>query len=295
MIRVLQIAIMSDYRAKTLYPRLITCIFLGFCLMGCNGGEELPIWEQVKIRDLVPIDNNNQADSQRLKTINFNVHIFEIPSDEISALDKIWPTLYTQPLRFNNPEAFSANSFRVGFGQIPIWNRVANTLSSVDGIQAGTFSLLIPDGQSNDIAIAALGREQTVFYTSNKGTMEGAKFGRGRLGLQIQAEKMAGARGVCRVSVLPVISASERSKIALLSAREKSGEFLFESAGFRLNISPGDFVLLGPEKYESGQTTLSSLLFSKPEGSLFFNEHEHKPPELREAVRLFLIVCTSIN
>lgn len=286
---------MSDYRPKTLDPRLITCVFLSFCLMGCNGGEELPIWEQVKIRDLAPIDNNTQPDSQQLKTINFNVYIFEIPADEISELDKVWPTLYTQPLRFNNPDAFSANSFRVGFGQIPMWNRVANTLRSVDGIQAGIFSLLIPDGQSNNVAIAALGREQTVFYISNKGTMEGAIFGRGRLGLQIQAEKMAGARGVCKVSVLPVFSPPELSKIPLLSARGKSGEFLFESAGFSLNISPGDFVLLGPEKYDSGQTTLSSLLLSKPQGSLFFNELERKPPELREAVRLFLIICTSIN
>lgn len=272
-------------------------VLIGFALLpaGCNGRKELPIWEQVKIRDLAPIDNNTQPDSQRLKTINFNVCIFEIPADEISSLDKIWPTLYTQPLRFNNPEAFNANSFRVGFGQIPMWNRVANALRSVDGIQAGTFSLLIPGGQSNDVAIAALSREQTVFYTSNKGTMEGAIFGRGRLGLRVQAEKMAGARGVCRVSVQPVFSPPERRQIPLLSAREKSGEYLFESAGFSLNISPGDFLLLGPEKYESGQTTLSSLLFSKPEGSLFFNELDRKPPELREAVRLFLIVCTSIN
>jgi hypothetical protein len=264
-------------------------------LTGCNDSEELPIWEQVKIRDLAPIDNNTQPDSQRLKTINFNVYIFEIPADEISTMDKVWPMLYTQPLRFNNPDAFSENSFKVGFGQIPMWSRVANTLRSVNGVQAGTVSLLIPDGQSNDVAITALNPEQTVFYISNKGTTEGATFGRGGLGLRIQAYKIPGSRGVCTVSVLPVFSPPRRSRIPLTSGRDKTGEFLFESAGFRLNISPGDFVLLGPEKYDSMQTTLGGLLFSKPQGSLFLNELERKPPELREAVRLFLIVCTSIN
>ena len=272
-------------------------VFSGFALLlaGCNGNEEMPIWEQVKIRDLAPIDNNTQPDAQLLKTINFNVYIFEIPADEIGTMDKVWPMLYTQPLRFNNPNAFSENSFKVGFGQIPMWSRVASTLRSANGIQAGTVSLLVPDGQSNDVAIAALGEEQTVFYISNKGTMEGASFGRGGLGLRVQAEKIPGSRGVCTVSVLPVFSPVKRSRIPLLSGGEKTGEFLFESAGFSLNISPGDFVLLGPEKYDSGQTILNSLLFSKPEGSLFFNELERKPPELRKAVRLFLIVCTSIN
>ena len=272
-------------------------VFGGIALLltGCNGGKESPIWEQVKIRDLGTIDYNTQPDSQRLKTLNFNVHIFEIPADEIGAMDKVWPTLYTQPLRFNNPESFVASSIRIGFGQVPMWNRVANTLRSVDGIQAGTFSLLIPDGQSNDVAIAAIAQEQTVFYTSDKGTKGGIKLGRGQIGLRVQAEKIAGAREVCRGSVLPVFSPPGRSWVPLLSAREKADEFLFESVGFRLNISPGDFVLLGPGKYDSGQTTLSGLLFSKPEGSMFFNELERKPPELREAVRLFLIVCTSIN
>jgi len=280
-----------------MYRVLHIAVFSGLALLlvGCNGSEEVPIWEQVKITDLAPIDKNTQPDTQRLKTINFKVYIFEIPADEISTMDKVWPMLYTQPLRFNNPDAFNENSFKVGFGQIPMWSRVANSLQSVDGIQAGTVSLLIPDRQSNDFTIAELGREQTVFYISDKGTMEGAKFGRGRLGLRVQAEKIPGSRGVCKVNVLPVFSSPKKNPIPLLSARGKKGEFLFESAGFRLNISPGDFILLGPKKYDSGHNTLSSLLFSKPEGSLFFNELDRKPPELRKAVRLFLVVCTAIN
>lgn len=281
MIRVFQIAVLSG---------------LAFWLAGCNGSEkEEPIWEQVKITDLSPIPKDKYPDGQLLKTINFNVYIFEIPSENLSTLDDVWPMLYGQPLRFNDYDAFGANTFLAGFGQIPMWSRVAELLRSADGIQANITSLLLLDGQSNDIAVAGLGQEQTVFHASKGGSMEGATLGPGQLGLQIKAEKVAGSRGVCRMSAVPVFSPPRRSSIPLLASREKSGEFRFTSAGFSLKMSPGDFVLLGPEKYDSGQVTLGSLFFSKPAGSLFFSELERKWPELKPAVRLFLLVCTGMN
>jgi hypothetical protein len=275
--------------------QIVVLLSLAFGLTGCNGTDETPIWEQVKITDLAPVDTNKQPGVQQLKTINFKVYIFEIPADEINIMDKVWPTLYTQPLHFNKPDTFSANSFLAGFGQIPMWNRIADLLRSVDGIQAGTVSLLIPDGQSNDVGIAALGREEKVFYISDEGTREAASLGPGQLGLRLKADRIPSSRGVCKVSLLPVFSPPRLRGIPLLDSGEKPGELLFTSMGFSVNISPGDFVLLGPEKYDNEQITLGSLLFSKPEGSMFFNELERKMPELKPAVRLFLLVCTGMN
>ena len=60
-------------------------------------------------------------------------------------------------------------------------------------------------------------------------------------------------------------------------------------------MGPGDLVLLGPERYISDQRTLGGLFFSKPEGSLFFSETGRKPPEIKPAVKLFVLVCTAIN
>lgn len=280
MIRVLHIAILSS---------------LAFWLTGCNGGEEEPIWKQVKITDLAPINNNNQAEAKRLKTLNFSLYIFEIPSEDIGILEEVWPKLYTHPLRFNDAGAFGGNLFIAGFGQVPMWGIIADLLRSVDGIQAGTVSLLLPDGQSNDVAIAVLGSEQTVFYVSKNVLMKKVKLGPGQISLRIQAEKMPGSRGVCRVSVLPVFSPPRRISIPLLASRDKSGEFPFTSAGFNLSMSIGDFVLIGPDEYDGSQTSLGSLILSKPEGSLFFNELERKAPELKPSVRLFLLVCTGVN
>ena len=270
-------------------------ISLAFLLTGCGNPAEEPIWERVKITDLASTDRVEQPNGQRLKTINFNVYIYEIPSDNIGTLEEIWPMVYAQPLQFNNFEAFSANSFLAGFGQIPMWSRISDLLRSADGIQVGTVSLLLPDGRSNDVAVAVLKKEQAIFYFSEKRSMNKAKFEPGQFGLRIQAEKIAGSRGVCSVSVLPVFSPMKRSSLPLLSRREKAGEILFTATGFIVKMSPGDFVLVGPEKYNHSQTTLGGLFFSKPEGSLFFNELERKLPEHKPALRLFLLVCTGIN
>lgn len=270
-------------------------ISLAFRAGGCNGTEGEPIWERVKITDLAPSDNVKHAGPQQLKTLNFNVYIFEMPAENVSTLVDVWPMVYAQPLRFNNIDAFSSNSFLAGFGQIRMWDKIADLLRSSDGIQVGTVSLLLPDGQSNDVAVGVLGKEKTVLYTSENGSMKRVKLGQGKLGLRIQAEKIPAFRGLCKVSVLPVFSPPRRRSIPLFSGREKSGEFLFTSAGFSLKMAPGDFVLIGPGKYDSEQETLGGLFFSKPQGSLFFNELERKGPELKPSVRLFLLVCIGIN
>jgi hypothetical protein len=280
MIRILQIAFLT---IMALLPT------------GCRSQAEEPIWERVKITDLVSSDGSEQVNGQRLKTINFNVYIYEIPSDNIGTLEEIWPMVYSEPLQFNNFEAFSGNSFLAGFGQIPMWNRIADLLRSADGIQVGRVSLLLPDGRFNDIAVAVLKKEKAIFYFSEKRSMNKAKFEPGQFGLRIRAEKITGSRGACAVSVLPVFSPLKRGFLPPLSRHEKKSDILFTATGFSLKMSPGDFVLVGPEKYNNSLTTLGGLFFSKPEGSLFFSEFERKMPEHKPALRLFLLVCTGIN
>ncbi|MBA7657043.1 hypothetical protein ES703_64973 [subsurface metagenome] len=255
---------------------------LGLLLTGCNAPEKSePIWQQVKITDIAPVHNGKQPDSQLLKTINFNVYIFEMPAENISTLNDVWQMLYTKPLRFNDYDAFVANSFSVGFGEVQMWNKIADLLQTAGAKRVKTVSLLLSDGQAETIAIAALGNEQTIFYISTDGSMEGATIGPGILALRIKAEKIPGLRGVCNVDVQPVFSSPIRSSIPQLAAREKLGEFLFNAAGFRLKMSPGNFVFLGPKKYSSDQITLGSLFFSRP--------------GLMPVVRTFLLVCSRIN
>jgi len=199
--------------------------------------------------------------------------------------------------------AFGANSFSAGFGQVQMWNRISDLLDAAGGKKIKTISLLLLDGQADDLAVARLGNEQTVFYVSADGSMEGVTVGPGTLALRIKAEKIPGARGVCNVDAQPVFSPPITSSIPQLAARAKSGEYLFASTGFRLKMGPRDFIFLGPEKYIGNQITLSSYFFSRPAPSpsitMFLipsSKGTQEPePYFGPVVRTYLIVCTRIN
>jgi len=317
MIRAFQIAVVSDYklqRPEVKHPssvfRLLSSTFclpssvlcllysvlLSFCLIGCASPQEEPIWEKVKIGDLAPRRGDNPPSARLIKTINFDLHIFEIPAENIDKLDDTRKTLYTKPLRFNSLYAFGANSFSVCFGQIRMLDQIYNLLLAVSGNIIAKVSLMLADGQAETIAITALDGPRTIFFTSTYGSREGANIGPGILALRLKAQTIPGSRGVCDVTAYPVFSPPIiKGAIPQLDARAKIREFPFSAAAFALKMSPGDFILLGPKEYISDQTALGGLFFSNPEGSLFFSETERKPPERKPAVRIFLLVCTRTN
>jgi hypothetical protein len=263
------------------FLQIMVFICTAILLTSCNApAKEKPIWEQVKIRDLRSLSDVNSPADRQLKTINLNIRIFEMPAGDANALNIVWQMMYAKPLQFNDFDAFKANSFSAGFGQIQMWDTIANVLRDAGGKQIETVSLLLPDGETSDFSVTRLNSEQTVFYILSGGSMEGATIGPGKLALRIKVEKIPGSRGVCKVTALPVFPSPITSPVPQLAEQAKSAEFLFTSAGFSLKMSPGDFVLLGPQKYIGHRVTLGSLFFSRP-----------KP---RPAVRLFLIVCTRI-
>jgi len=304
MIRAFQIAAGSEVRGQRPEDRYQRIEFLTsafcfltsvFCLLaGCAKPEEQPpVWEKVKIGDIAPQESSKTPKAKFLKTINLDLHIFEIPAENISKLDRIRKSLFIRPLRLNSYSAFTANSFLIRFGQFEMWKETYDSVLAADGQRITRVALMLPDGQAHTIAITGLDRPQTVYYTSNDGSREGANVGPGVLGLRIKTEGIPGSRGVCDVVAYPVFSIGLESTIPELDARAKLREFPFTAAAFGLKMSPGDFVFLAPKEYISDQTALGGLFFSNPQGRLFFSKT--KPPEHKPAVRVFLLFCTGIN
>jgi len=312
MIRVIQIAVESQSSLagpEKKHPPFTSCLlspvfcilYSVFCILfsifffsGCAKPEpEQPIWEKVKIGDLAPSDAGKGRQEQLLKMTKLDVHIFEIPADNISEIDKIRKRLFVRPLQLKDYEAFNANSFMVRFGQIELWQQTNDLLLGADGRNISNVSLMLADGEAQTIAITGLDRPQTIFYTTTDGSREGANMGPGVFGLRINAEKIPGSRGVCNLVAYPVFSPPTESAIPQLKALGKLREFNFTCAAFGLKMSPGDFVFLAPNEYISDQTALGGLFFSNPQGGLFFSKT--KAPEYKPAVRVFLLVCTGIN
>ncbi|MHC4424823.1 MAG: hypothetical protein ACYSYV_01855 [Planctomycetota bacterium] len=299
MIRAFQIAV--ERKDRGLRVGFLTSVFCFltsvFCLLaGCAEPEEEPhVWEKVKIGDLVPYESGKAPQAQFLKTINLDVHIFEIPADNVSELDKIRKRLFIRPLRLKSYPAFSGNSFMVRFGQFRIWNEIQDLLLAADGKKIVRISLMLADGLAETVVVAGLDRPQTVFYTAADGSRQGANIGPGIVGLRIKAESIPGSKGVCDVVAYPVFSLPISSAIPQFNARVRLREFAFTAAAFGLKMSPGDFVFLGPKERVSDQAALGGLFFSNPQGNLFFSRAERKPPEHKPAVRVFLLVCSRMD
>jgi hypothetical protein len=305
MIRFIQIMVESNSSLdgpETKYPLFASCslssvlclLFSVFCLSGCvKPKPEVPIWEKVKIGDLAPQDGGKSRQAELLKMTRLDIHIFEIPADNIGEIDKICKKLFIRPLKLKDYETFSANSFLVRFGQVDLWRQTNDWLLGAEGRNVANVSLMLADGEAQTIAITGLDRPQPVYYTAADGLRKGANVGPGIFGLRVNADKIPGSRGVCNLVAYPVFSPPMQGAIPQLKKVGKLHEFPFTCAAFGLKMSPGDFVFLAPKEYISDQTTLSGLFFSNPQGGLFFSKT--KTPEYKPAVRIFLLVCTGIN
>lgn len=277
---------------------IATLSILLVSLGACEKAGEKPIWDQVKIRDLAPVGPDGSVQSQALKTINFNVIVFELPAQNLGMLDKTWEMLYTRALTFADYEAFKADSFAVGFGRAGKLAPVIDTLEQAQGKRIRNAALLLSDNQSNDMWIARLFERQMLFYHTRGGALEKQMLGPGTIVMRVKAQKIPGLRGLCSLSIIPVFTIGRSSAIPQLEQRRRESEFAFEASAFSLKMGIGDFFLLGPGKYFDEQITLSGLFFSKPQRSLFLIRSETDPsvrkPQHLPAVRVFLFVCSSI-
>jgi hypothetical protein len=271
---------------------------LSLSLTGCKKPEQVqPIQEQVKIGDISPSHSDHSVGAT-INSINFDVHIFEIPAENSEKISDVWGLLYTEPLQFHSQEVFTANSFVVRFGRVRMWNRINDMLRTAGGQKIVTVSLLLPNGQANDLIVKRLNTEQNISYIAANNRRDGVAIGPGILSLRIKAEKIPNLRDVCELLAYPVFTVPARSSIPQLHTRAKAREFLFSSVAFGLRMAPGDFIVLGPENYNppnAGQTTLDGLFFSKPEGSLFSSADNLVKTELKPAVRIFLLVCIGMS
>ena len=275
-----------------LYMVLVCACFTLTCCKSPVQSE--PSQEHIKIGDISP-PNDNKVVGKPINTINLDVHVFEIPSENSDEISDVWGLLQTEPLRFHNQKTFIANSFVVRFGRVRMLDRINDMLQTCGGQKIVTVSLLIPEGQTNDFTVKAINTKQNVSFIAENGRGDETTIGPGTLGLRIKAEKIPGLRDVCELVTYPVFTVPAVSSIPQLSIRATAREFNFSSAAFGLRMAPGDFILLGPEKYDSSQKTLDSLLFSNPEGSFFSDIPKRMTPVRKSSVRVFLLVCIGMS
>ena len=276
--------------------RAATIAFLGvmsFLLAGCNEEQGEGRWDGVKIGDVAEPPRSQGVGRQMLVTANIDVHIYEVPAENVGKLENIWQSLYMRAVRFYNYRAFNANLFRVGLGKRFKWSGMDDLLLEAGGRRMAKVSLLLSDDESQDIIVTELGRPQETPYIGRELTREKAVIGPGVLALRVKGRKVPGTRGATQVTAYPVFSLPIASAIEPLVERARREEVKFTAAGFAAQVGQDDFIVLGPRKYLSETMPLPGLFFSNPEGVVFLSRG--KPPERKPSFRVFVLVCTGIG
>ncbi len=262
---------------------------------GCSEPEDPPIWENVKIGDLAPADGTEPGRTAVQQRISFDVHIFEVPADNVDKLGAVWQALYIRPVRFLSTRAFQANHFAVAYGDSRTQGAVNDALAAAGGTRLTRVALILTPGETQDVAVTPLRRQQTVTYVSTRNAHDEAVIGPGVLNLRIKAVRTPGTRDQCSMAAEPAFTVPMHHAIPQFTERARSKEVQFAAAGFAVRMAPGDIVVLGPSIYISDDTTLQGLFFTNPEGGPFPNPDAAGLPQRKAAVRVFTIICTSVR
>ncbi len=278
---------------------LIVCCALLAC---CRPKPDNNFPNGIKIGDLKPVYKDGSTGNNILKAINIDFHVLEIPEENFSKLDEIRRTLSIRPIKFNNYLAFSANLFSVYYGRNQTRGTVYDLLQIAGAQHVGNQAIILVDGESTDIPIQQLPQTQAVYFSNLNGELEAARIGPGYLAMHIKVEKSTTLDDYGRVTICtlfsPMTTNTLRDKLPeeyKLLDKVQDFSFNFTSTVMQLDMTPGDFIFLAPEQHSNDQEKLSSLFFNNPQGSLFFNPEERKPPERKPTIRVYLITCLGLN
>jgi hypothetical protein len=278
---------------------LVAALVLGglLGLTGCRPHPEPPnpLAEGVKIPDLAPPPQDRPPPPQFLVTVSLDVHVLELPADNVDKLQALWQILTAAPIRLMSYSAFSENCFRLLFGKTAQWEMLQSLLAETEAQPVTTVSMTVADNDWTDLPVAEIPAARPIAFVGTDLSKQVANVGPGILALRLFAEANPWTRGVRKIVGYPVYTFPVSGTIPQLQAQSLRRQFAFEPAAFACQMGPGDLLVLGPEKYTAERATLGGLFFNKPDETLFFNPNKSKPPERKAAVRVYILVCTHVR
>ena len=283
-----------------LMRRLLPILVLAFWLLAAFGCKSPPearenVWEQAKIGDLAAATKEGPAKVKFMAAARMDVHILDLPADNVDKLDKLWEALSAKPVRMNSYNAFTQNGFRVKFGRTENWLQIENLLAEAGAQRAGTTSLILAESEPTDLPVVHFSQDRRISFVSSNLSEEVVNVGPGALVLRLTCQPMPWARGVRKVIAYPSYALPVTSAISELESRIQKHEFPFASAAFATQMGPGDLLVLAPDRYVKERVSLGSLFFNQPGTCMFFNTATRKPPQPKAAVRVLVLLCTCVR
>ena len=256
---------------KQIFIIIAVCLF--YCI-GCTPPPKVPVWENVKFKDLARTKHSPQNALE--SPMQFNVYIFALPTDNFAYVKDVWTTLSTKPIRFISQDSFGENGFAAGVGKTTLWEPVAKKLRDANGKNLKTTNLIMFNNNQEYVSLLKLETEKNIFYRTQDNQISGATLGPGDAMLRLTAITPPDVRGVSKLTIEPMFKNMAPSQTASADAND----LVFTTVTFSVKMSPGDFVLLGPASFSRQDMTLGSIFFSSPDTS---------------TVQIYMIVCAGVS
>lgn len=260
-----------------------------------NTTEAPPIWEDIKLSDLESPGGPDSNGLQPMAGVNLDVHHFEIPVDQIKTLGPVWNPLSKQGIRFKNALSFQGNGFQFSRTRANKLAWILGSLEKAQGTKMGVSSIILTEDYDSDLMITGLPGRHTISFLDMKGATKSAPVGPGQLNLRLKAQKTEGSPYPNQITGYPMVTVPSHKGIKKLDQLASQYEAAFLSSSFSASVMPGDAFLLGPEEFFGEITTLGGLFFLNPQGRFFDAPRAGAPRIAKPTLRVYVILCTSIQ
>ncbi len=263
---------------------------------GCRSQpKEPPIWEKVKIGDLASTEKPDASSAKRTPTVNLEITLYEIPASNLALLHELWKPLTKKGLRFKNHHAFQSNGYRIARGQFQSLGWIATQLQQANAQKIQNVSLLLNDGQENDLPIKPVPATQRLTFTAMNGSAQTITLNPGILSLRFHVDRNPANPFVTEMAAYPFLKIPTSEAVKSLTRKIKDRQISFMCAAFSTHLTPGDVMVLGPQDYYGDNSTLGGLFFGNPSGRLFTPLSRKERPKREPSVKILVILCTNVS
>jgi hypothetical protein len=283
----------------------ILTVFLLSFLCGCQNNQNQPT-ELVAPGDIIKLSDIQPTHKIQTPTeMVIKMFTYELPAENIQYLDEIYDEISESHLRYPDLDLFKENGFEAGFATEPVWPIISDALYRASAQNVLTSNLLFLDSATNRIPAAETYNKQSFYLHKRRGEPELVKLPTGQLLFEVKARALPDGGGYGLVQIEAMHQKNILPTLTNIPGYENAGKTIFNQISFKLNMTVGEFVVLGPSLDESDRVTLADLFFKRT-GDIFvpieteIDSDKIMTPKYRiekniPLIRLYVFACVGIK
>lgn len=245
---------------------------------GCNNRQDAPEAEAPVFggEPMEPVKKDTAPDKQKyILLVHARLVWIEAPAGTISQSEDLWSYLRQEFLDSETGNTLAWNGIRIGKGQEEYWPDIADILQRITGQALSRTSMLIRPGNPNSIILKTSHHGHTIFTCYPDRTISGMDYPPGSDLLTVVCTLNEDDPSRFMLTAVPQVRSSKRrpkivreNKMPLI--RSLPTVYTLEALTFRANMSPGDFLVIGPGPESRRESSAGRQFFTfTKEGVLF--------------------------